>query len=113
MNSTRFLLCISSLMLVFLFTLAVPSAQARRHVTSSDGPAADVKKVIKAVNAAAGTVEIQFMDDNSTQVYKIDGGTVIKVNDGSGKITDIKTGMLVTDFIERDPSTLDSLSVRD
>ena len=51
------------------------------------------------------------MSDSVTHVYKIDGGTTIKLNDATAAIADIKVGMQVTDLSERDPQTLDSISL--
>jgi hypothetical protein len=52
------------------------------------------------------------MRDKSIRTYKIDDLTAVKLNDSPGKFSDIKTGMLVVDFVERDGSTLDGISVQ-
>ena len=48
------------------------------------------------------------MRDKTTHTYVIDDLTNLKVENRQGKVTDIKVGMQVTDYQERDPHTLDS-----
>jgi len=108
MKPSRLLLAVTPLALALLFTFAVPTAIAG----TTKGPAADDPRIlIKSVDATAGTVEFEYMTNKTTHVYKIDGGSTVKVNDASGTITDIKPGMQVRDSAERDSDTLDSISV--
>jgi hypothetical protein len=43
--------------------------------------------------------------------YKVDDFTKLKVNGVAGKFADIKPGMEVRDYIERDNDTLDGLTL--
>lgn len=71
----------------------------------------DARKLIKSVDAAKSSVVIQYMRDKTLHAYAIDEITVFKVNNVSGKVADIKPGMVVVDFLERDAHTLDSLTL--
>jgi hypothetical protein len=51
------------------------------------------------------------MRDKSVHTYMIDDLTALKVNNLPGTFTDIKAGMQVRDYVERDPRTLDTLTV--
>ena len=54
------------------------------------------------------------MRNGTTHTYTLDSLSVIKVGDANaegGKIGDIKVGMQVRDYIERDDHTLDSILV--
>jgi hypothetical protein len=110
MNPSRLLLAVITLALAFLFIIAVPSAIAGKP-KPKPAPPVDRRIVIKSVNAAAGTVEIEYMRDKASHTYKIDDLTSIKVNNAPGKIADIKVGMEVNDSVERDDQTLDAISV--
>jgi len=104
MKPSRLPLAVTTVALVLLFTVAVP---AKPPAVSED----DSRILIKMVDATAGTIEIEYMTNRTTHVYKIDAGTFVKVNNVSGKITDIESGMQVRDSAERDSNTLDSISV--
>ncbi len=51
------------------------------------------------------------MRDNSLHDYKLDDFSAITVNHSKAKIAQIKLGMIVSDYVERDSQTLDKLSV--
>ena len=113
MKSSRLLLAVTTLALAFLFTWAVPTASAARiRVIEAPETPVDTRKLVESVNVAGGTIDIEIMRDKTTHTYKIDGGTVITVNNDPGKIGDIKVGMEVIDFVERSPQVLDSISLR-
>src|SRR5579862_573336 len=82
MNSPRLLLTVATLALTFLFAIAMPVAIAKEKKGKDATPdtPVDTSKVVKSVNAAAGTVVIEYMSDKSMHTYKVDGGTLIKVN---------------------------------
>ena len=95
--------------LVALLLLTV-SVSAKDTPPAPDSPD-DTRKIVRAVDRSAGSVEVQTMFDQAMHHYKIDLGTVITVNGGAGKISDIKVGMQLDDYVERDPETLDSISL--
>jgi Ethanolamine utilization protein EutJ (predicted chaperonin) len=104
MKTSRLLLTVATVALVLLFTVAL---SAKPPGVSQDDP----RILIKTVDATAGTVEFEYMTNQTTHVYKIDSGTLVKVNNVTGKITGIESGMQVRDSAERDSDTLDSISV--
>jgi len=115
MNPSRLFHTATTLALAFLLIFAVPSAVAKgkgggKKPATPPAPV-DTRKVIKSVNAATNSVVIENMRDKTTHTYAIDNVTVVKVNNVDGTIAEIKANMEVTDFVERDNDTLDSISV--
>jgi hypothetical protein len=51
------------------------------------------------------------MVDQQTHKYKVDDVTTLSVNGSPGKLADIKAGMEVKDYVERDNDDLDSLTL--
>jgi hypothetical protein len=100
---------ITALRLTLIFILMVQLVSASSQ--PAPAPVVDRRKLIQSVNAASDMVVIVFMRDNSTRAYTLDDLTTIQVNHVPAKIADIKSGMQVRDFIERDGQTLDSLTV--
>jgi len=94
---------------IYLLTSAVPAAFAASAPTPP--PPIDPRNLIHAVDAAAGTIQIQYMRNKVTCTYKLDDITQIKVNNAPGKFADIKSGMQVRDYVERDAHTLDRIVV--
>jgi hypothetical protein len=74
-------------------------------------PPVDTRKLIKAIDAANSTVDIENMREKTVHTYKIDDVTVVKEGNMAIKFADIKVGMKVTDELERDNDTLDSITV--
>jgi len=109
MKPSRLFLAGVTLALALLFTFAVPIALA--GPPKEPPPPPDTRKLIKSVDAAAGTIVIQNMRDKSIHTYKIDDLTTLTVNNVPGKIADIKPGMEVGDYLERYSDTLDSLTL--
>lgn len=108
MKSFKFLFPIGILTLTFLFALSVTIACAS---TPKPPPPIDPRILIKSVNAATGTIVLQYMRDKTIRTYTMDDLTVIKINDSPGKMADVKVGMQLTAYIERDAHTLDSASI--
>jgi hypothetical protein len=111
MKPSRLLLTVTTLALTLLFTFAVPTATAAAAKPAAPPVPVDTRKMIKSVDAAAGTIVIQYMRDKTIHAYQVYELTSIKVNFVAGKIADIKPGMEVSDFLEKDSQTLDSISV--
>jgi hypothetical protein len=107
MKSSRLSFFAAFVLLVFVTCLGL----SVRAATKAPPPPPDMRKMIKSVDAPASTVIIVYMHDRSTHTYKVDGLTVLKVNNQDGKIADVKPGMVVDDYAERDFDTLDSLSL--
>lgn len=78
---------------------AVPAA-----VSGSD-------KTIQAVLADKNAIVIYYAQSKQQHTYHIDGNTALTVNGISGAFGDIKAGMKVKDYSERDNDDLDSLTV--
>ena len=83
------------------------------HASKPKEPAAppDLRKLIKSVDAKASTVTIVNNRDKSTHTYKVDDQTTVMVNNQPVKFPEIKPGMVVDDFVERDSDDLDSVSL--
>lgn len=97
-------------MIALLLLLAVP-ASAKEKLRPTDDAPDDTRKIVRAVDSASSTIEMQTMFDRAMHHYKIDLGTLITVDGASGTINKIRVGMKVSDFVERDPETLDSISL--
>jgi hypothetical protein len=110
MKPSRLLIAVSTCVIVFLFTFAATPLNAAAKKTVE--PPVDGRKLIQSVNAKESTIVIQYMRDKSTHTYAIDNFTTLTLNNVSGKITDIKAGMEVTDYVERDGSSLDTLTLK-
>jgi Cu/Ag efflux protein CusF len=93
MKSPRLLLAVT--ILVFLFTLAVPTATAG---TMGNGAAQRQKLVIESIDVTTGTVEFKSGVDNSIHTYKIDATTRVSVVNNKGTIDQIKVGMKVFSY---------------
>jgi hypothetical protein len=108
MKHHRVLFTVVLLILIGLFTASMMNAAA---ATPAKPAPVDPRKLIKSVSVPDSSVVIQFMRDKTTHAYKIDDITALKVNGVTGKVSDIKAGMVVDDFVERDDQTLDGLTV--
>ena len=112
MKPTR-LFSIIVVALTFLLTLAISPATAGGVKEIKPPPPIDSRIVIKAVDLKANTVTLKYMRDakQPDHVYTVDGVTQLKVNNVTGTITQIKAGMVVDNYVERDNDTLDSLEL--
>ena len=104
----RFLSFAASLGIALLLTV---SAYAKDKVAPADDAPDDTRKIVRAVDRSSNSIEVQTMFDQAMHHYKIDPATVIVVNGGAGKFSNIKVGMQVNDYVERDSQTLDSISL--
>ena len=114
MKPSRTLFTITTLALALLVTIAIPSAHAgKKKAKEAEKPVVDPRILIDSVDASAGTVVLNYKRDGTTHTYTLDGMSTIKVGDSTdpAKISDIKTGMQVRDYVERDDHTLDSITV--
>jgi hypothetical protein len=68
-------------------------------------------KTIQSVMADKNEVVIFYKQSKIERTYHIDANTQLKVNGVTGTIGDIKAGMVVKDYMERDNDALDSLTV--
>ncbi|MCE0521930.1 MAG: hypothetical protein LV480_03365 [Methylacidiphilales bacterium] len=109
MNFFRLIFADVALAFIFLFVLAVPSAYAKPKVP----PPIDTRILIKSVDLKANTIEMKYMRNakEPTHIYKIDDTTQVIVSNQKGKIGDIKVGMQVRNYLERDNDTLDNIFV--
>jgi hypothetical protein len=81
---------------------------------SKNAAAADVAgvdKTIQTVLPDSNSVVIFFAKSKLMRTYHIDDTTALKVNGVAGKFADIKPGMQVMDYLERDNDDLDSLTL--
>ena len=97
-------------MIALLLLLSVP-AGAKEKLSPTDDAPDDTRKIVRAVDRSSSTIEVQTMFDQAMHHYKIDLGTVVTVDGAMGNLNKIKVGMKVSDFVERDPQTLDSISL--
>ncbi|HEX4139624.1 MAG TPA: hypothetical protein VHY09_04705 [Candidatus Methylacidiphilales bacterium] len=68
-------------------------------------------KTIQSVLADKGEVVIFYKASQIEHTYRIDANTQLKVNGVPGTIADIKPGMEVKDYMERDNDDLDGLTL--
>ncbi len=68
-----------------------------------------MRKLIQKVDAAHGSVTIVYQHSHKTKEYKVDAMTSIKIDGSTGKLSDVKGGMEVSDYTERDNDNLDGL----
>ena len=108
MRNFRLLFPTVALVLGFSALVATPASAASKPVPP---PPVDTRILIKAVNAANSTVDVEYMRNKSVHTYKIDDVTAVKVSNTPSKFSDIKVGMKVDDSVERDNDTLDSITV--
>jgi hypothetical protein len=116
MKSFRLSLAVSTLVLVLLLSFGVPHALAATMGTSVkvvEPPPIDKRILIKSVDVKAGTIEVKYMRDakQPTHVYAIDAVTVLTVGNSAAKLDEVKVGMQVRSYVERDDKTLDSIDV--
>jgi len=110
MKTSRLLLAVATL--AFLFTLAVSTVTAGTTGNGwSQRPVVDLRYLITSVDAAAGTIQVEFMRDKTIQTYKIDANTKIRVGDNMGTIDQIKVGMQVRKNFMRTGQTLAAIVV--
>ena len=111
MKSSRLLFFAALALLVFVTGLDQSALAAAAKKKPADEPPPDNRKLIQSIDVKASTVVVQYNHDKSTHAYKIDDLTVLKINNQTGKVADIKVGMVVDDYIERDFQNLDSISL--
>jgi hypothetical protein len=108
MKSSGLLFSVAVFALVYFMTSLGQSANA---ATKPPPPPPDMRKMIKSVNLANSTIDIIYMHSHLVHTYKIDDVTQVKVNNQDGKLADIKPGMVVDDYLERDNDDLDGISL--
>ena len=112
MKTPRTLFAIFAVALSFLVIFSILSpCPAKKIEEITPGGSNDTRTLIQSVDAANQTVTIISMQSNLTHAYKIDDGTMITVSDNRGKFADLKAGLQVRDYKERDSATLDAISV--
>jgi hypothetical protein len=111
MKPSRFVFTVATLALAFVFTLGGSIAGAKE--TKPKVTKELVGMIVASINRSAGTVAIETFASNITsfRTYKIDSATTLTVMDGPATLASLKTGMVVHDLVERDDTTLDSLSL--
>jgi hypothetical protein len=115
MSSFRLLFVVSSVAVALLFTLALPPATAAStgFKTVPVPPPIDRRILIKAVDVKASTITVKYMRSAKApdHTYAIDAMTVLTVNDVKGTIDQVKVGMQVRSYVERDDLSLDSVAI--
>ncbi len=69
------------------------------------------EKKIESVLVDKNAVVIYFTTSKISRTYHIDANTALKVDGVAGTIGDIKPGMVVADYLERDNDDLDALTL--
>ena len=113
MKHYRILFTVAALALSFLFSGAVLTVTAASKTPPPPPPPIDTRILIKAVDAKAGTITIQYMRSAKApeHTYALDGLTALTVNNAKGTVDQIKVGMQVRRYVERDDVSLDSIDV--
>lgn len=101
----------SPVLLACCFLIVLGTCWASASKPKKPAPPPDLRKLIKSVNTQSSSVVIVYMESKLTHTYRIDAVTVLKVNGIPGKIADIKPGMEVMDYLERDNDDLDGLTL--
>jgi hypothetical protein len=110
MKSSRHLITVATW--AFLFALVVATATAGTSGNGwSQSQRPDLRYLVTSVDATTGTVQVEFMRDKTTQTYKIDANTRIKVGDYMGTFDQIKVGMQFRKYAVREGQTLAALVV--
>ena len=109
MRTLRFSLASAFVACCFLIALATGPASAA--AAKKPAPPPDMRKLIQSVDKDNSSVVIIYKESKQTHTYHIDDVTVLNVNGVPGKITDIKPGMEVKDYVERDNDDLDGLTL--
>jgi hypothetical protein len=110
--SLRFpLAAFCSLLVVLLIGLVPAFAAPPKKPAGPPPPPTDMRKMIQSVDAANNEVVILYKVNKATHTYRIDGVTTLNINGNPGKFSDIKAGMEVKDYTERDNDDLDSLTL--
>jgi hypothetical protein len=109
MKLSRLLLSVVVALLVFVTFLSQSALATAKQKPPPPPP--DMRKIIVKVDVKSNTVTIIYANEHMTHDYKIDDMTKLKVNNQDGKFADIKRGMVVDDYIERDNDYLDLLSL--
>jgi len=95
----------------FLLALTSGPVLGAAKKAATPPPPKDMRKLIQAVDAKNSAVVIVYMGSKLTHTYKVDDMTALKINGVPGKFAEIKNGMVVTDYAERDNDDLDSLTL--
>jgi predicted Zn-dependent protease len=102
---------VSILAACLLFVLGpAPTFAAGTKKTKLTAPP-DMRKMIKSVDVPNSTITISYAYGKQVHVYKIDAFTSVQVDGSSAKVSDIKAGMEVAEYTERDSDDLDSVSL--
>lgn len=110
MKSSRLLLTVTALFLLFNFAVSTAAAGTTGNGWSqSQTP--DLRYLITSVDAATSTIQVEFMRDKTIQTYKIDANTKIRVGNTMGTIDQIKVGMQVRKYFLRAGQTLAAMVV--
>jgi hypothetical protein len=97
--------------LAFCLLFGITAGPVFAAAKKTPPPPPDMRKVIQGVDTKNSAVVIVYMESKQTHTYRIDDITVLKVNGVPGKLADIKKGMVVTDYLERDNDDLDGLTL--
>jgi len=111
MSSFRFLCTVAFFVPALFFAEA--TAKAAGTLTIKLPPPIDTRILIKSVDAKSGTITVRYMRDagQPSRTYIIDGGTVLTVSNVTGTINQIRVGMQVRSYVERDDVALDSIDL--
>jgi hypothetical protein len=109
MNSHRALVATALLAGCFLLTLLATPVFAAPKTKIVTPP--DRRYLVKAVDASSNSITIFSSIEKTSQTYRIDDTTSVQVNGSPAKFADIKAGMEVAAYTERDSDDLDSVSL--
>jgi hypothetical protein len=97
--------------LAFCLLFGITAGQVFAAAKKTPPPPPDMRKMIQSVDAKNNAVIIVYMESKQTHTYRIDDMTVLKINGVPGKLAEIKNGMVVADYLERDNDDLDGLTL--
>lgn len=104
---------IAGVLALFLGLVACPDIYAAKPDPNPNDQPPDKGNavLVNAVDAAHQQVTLLLQANSQRVVYTIDGGTTITVQGTAASLGQLHSGQEVYSYIERDPTTLDSIDV--
>ncbi len=104
--------CLFALVLCLVGLLLASTAEAAAAKKKAAAPPPDNRTLVKQVDPGKQQIVLTFKREKKDVTYTADGNTAITVDGQPGTLKDVKTGMELTGYIERDETSLDSFSVQ-
>jgi hypothetical protein len=110
-NRNQMPLVIAVLLAFFVGLMMCPGIYAANPNNPNNPPDNGNAVMVASVDVAHQQVTLLLKANSQRVVYTIDGGTTITVQGTAASLSQVKSGQQVNSYIERDPTTLDSIDV--